>query len=187
MGRRDRYSPDGINRLMGTVLPFAPREALTTRSRPWPRATKRVSRNTGGHRTDQWSGPLAPDRITDLFLHPCRAPEGRPMAKHRTYSPDFDLDREVPNRRPRRGCGRGRSAAELRSPDCRARTTGRQAALELEFVKGTSRAAPRPKSHHVRHHRPSGVSIAQRCRLMATARSTIYAEPSPADDDTAVV
>ena len=52
------------------------------------------------------------------------------------------------------------------------RLVGKQA-LELEFLKGTSRAAPRPKSHHVRHHRPSGVSIAQRCRLMAIARSTL--------------
>ena len=51
------------------------------------------------------------------------------------------------------------------------RLVGKQA-LELEFQKGSSERTPAEKRAYVRDHRPSGLSIAEGCRLMGIARST---------------
>ena len=58
------------------------------------------------------------------------------------------------------------------------RLVGKQA-LELEFLKGGSACStPTEKRHHVRRHRPRGLSLAKGCRLMSIPRSTFYDEPS---------
>jgi hypothetical protein len=65
------------------------------------------------------------------------------------------------------------------------RLVGKQA-LELEFLKGALHARP-PKRAYIRDHRPRGLSVAERCRLMGIARSTYYDRSEKPADDTAIV
>ena len=69
---------------------------------------------------------------------------------------------------------------------CPKRLVGKQA-LELEFLKGAVKSAPRPKSvtMSVVVGPPASV-VAEGCRLMGIARSTFYDKPAP-QDDTAIV
>ena len=64
------------------------------------------------------------------------------------------------------------------------RMVGRQA-LEIEFLKGALKSAPRPRSAStIRLHRPYRISVAEGCRLMGLPRSTYYdAPPVKTDDD----
>ena len=67
------------------------------------------------------------------------------------------------------------------------RLVGKQA-LELEFLKGASASAARPRSAaYIRDHRPRGLSVAEGCRLMGIPRSTYYDAPAAKVDDTALV
>jgi transposase len=57
------------------------------------------------------------------------------------------------------------------------RLVGKQA-LELEFLKGgCKKRTASEKRTYIRHHRHSGISIAEGCRLMGIARSTYYDKP----------
>ena len=57
------------------------------------------------------------------------------------------------------------------------RLVGRQA-LELEFLKGgLEKRTPAEKRTYVRDHRPTGLGVAEGCRLMGIARSTYYDRP----------
>ena len=67
------------------------------------------------------------------------------------------------------------------------RMVGRQA-LEIEFLKGALKSAPRPRSASTSgHHRPRGLSIAEGCRLMGLSRSIYYDVPSVPTDDAVLV
>ena len=67
------------------------------------------------------------------------------------------------------------------------RLVGRQA-LEIEFLKGASRNAPRhEKRDYVRDHRPAGLSVSDGCRLMGLPRSTFYDAPAKKTDDAEIV
>ena len=67
------------------------------------------------------------------------------------------------------------------------RLVGRQA-LELEFLKGASRNAPRTeKREYVRDQRPAGLSVSDGCRLMGVPRSTFYDAPAKKTDDAEIV
>ena len=66
------------------------------------------------------------------------------------------------------------------------RLVGRQA-LEIEFLKGALKSAPRPqKRDYVRDCRPRGLTIARGCRLMGLPRSTYYDTPAT-EADTEIV
>ncbi len=63
------------------------------------------------------------------------------------------------------------------------RMVGRQA-LEIELLKGALKHAPRPRSDHLRRHRPCAISVQRGCELMGLARSTFYdTAPVPLDGD----
>src|SRR5580693_242346 len=67
------------------------------------------------------------------------------------------------------------------------RLVGKQA-LELEFVKGAVRSAPRPKSANTSVIvGPRGSALQKDARLMGIARSTFYDLPTALHDDTAIV
>ena len=67
------------------------------------------------------------------------------------------------------------------------RLVGKQA-LELEFVKGAVRSAPRPKSANTSVIVGPRASASQKdARLMGIARSTFYDLPTAVHDDTAIV
>jgi transposase-like protein len=67
------------------------------------------------------------------------------------------------------------------------RLVGKQA-LELEFVKGAVRSAPRPKSANTSVIVGPRASASQKgCRLMGIARSTFYDLPTAVHDDAAIV
>src|SRR5208283_3576850 len=67
------------------------------------------------------------------------------------------------------------------------RLVGRQA-LEIEFLKGALKNAPRPRSASTSVITgPGGLSIAKGCLLMGLSRSTYYDVPSLPTDDAALV
>ena len=67
------------------------------------------------------------------------------------------------------------------------RMVGRQA-LELEFLRGASASAARPRNAPTSvHHRPRGLSVTQGCRLMGLPRSTFYDVPAAPADEAEIV
>lgn len=67
------------------------------------------------------------------------------------------------------------------------RMVGRQA-LEIEFLKGALKSAPRPRSETTSVIAgPAGFFIAQGCRLMGLSRSTLYDPPATPVDETELV
>jgi|HubBroStandDraft_5_1064220.scaffolds.fasta_scaffold58771_3 transposase-like protein len=67
------------------------------------------------------------------------------------------------------------------------RLVGKQA-LELEFLKGAAKSAPRPRNATMSVVvGPPASALQKGCRLMGIARSTFYDEPTAALDDTAIV
>ena len=67
------------------------------------------------------------------------------------------------------------------------RLVGRQA-LEIEFLKGASRNAPRPRSASTSViSGPRGLSVSEGCRLMGLPRSTFYDAPAKKTDDAEIV
>ena len=75
-----------------------------------------------------------------------------------------------------RGEGRGARAAG-RSPGARDRV----------FKKGREKRTLAERRAHIRDHRPAGISVARGCALMGVARSSCYAVPAGAPDETAIV
>ena len=134
------------------------------------------------------------------------------MAKHRTYSVEFkrqiaqeylggetlhglakrhDLSRNLVRicveKYQAGGLDEDTVAADLRGPHC-PRATGRQTGSRARVSKGSFACrTPAEKGDHVRHCQARDLSVAEGCRLMSIARSMLYASPSAADDDTAVV
>ncbi|WP_353642707.1 IS3 family transposase [Mesorhizobium sp. WSM2239] len=52
---------------------------------------------------------------------------------------------------------------------------------------GSEKRTAAEKRDYIRYHRPRGISVAEGCRLMGTARSTYYDRPEKRADDTAIV
>ena len=76
----------------------------------------------------------------------------------------------------------------IRGTDRRSRTASRQAGAGIGVSKGGSaKRAAAEKRTYIRDCRPAAVSVREGCRLMAISRSTYYAAPASATDDTATV